>query len=106
KVPPAPPEKKPRGDVRAYFPSGGGPRGGIVYPPQVTDKHGLEVAIKVSDGTERVGIVDKAMAQVYTVDFAAMGRLKLRLAAGPSAAKKAIGSPIPMHPLSPGVFGF
>lgn len=106
KVPPAPAEKKPRVDVRAYFPSGGGPSSGMVYPPQVTDKHGLEVAIKVSDGTERVGIVDKAMAQVYTVDFNVMGRLKLRPATGPSAAKKAIGSPIPMHPLKPGIFEF
>jgi hypothetical protein len=106
KWPAVPAPKKPTVLVQLYNPPKSGRVFPVPYPPEPTTKHSVQLAIKVSDGTGRVGTVDGATVQVYSVDFDAMAKLKLRAAVGPSAAKKPMGAKVALNRRGDDVFAF
>jgi hypothetical protein len=108
KWPAVPAPKQPKVLVQLYNPPKSGRGLPAPFPPEPTTRHSAQLAIKVSDGTERVSTVDSATAQVYVVDFDAMAKLgpKAWTGTGPSAAKKPVGPKTALSPGGNGIFAF
>lgn len=97
-----PPPVKPRVQIESYVSGAHLAMSGYDLSPPATTRHGIQIAIKVSDGLQRVGIVEKATAQVYYAGFSLMSSP----ASGPMPGKTASGPVIPMKPIGSGAYAF